>query len=272
MVAELEAHVDDINYEVAIAREKLVRHDVMSHVYAYGQQCPKAAGIIHLGATSCYVGDNTDIIVMREGLAAGAQEAASACWHKLAKFADEYKAHALPGLHPLPARPAHHRGQARYPVDQRAADGSARRSSTVWINSAAAAAPRAPPAPRPALWSCSTATRTRSRALEQSHRGGDGLRRRLRPGVRPDLLPKGGRLCPRRPVRHRPELHRSSPTTCACWPTSRRWKSRLRRTRSVPPPCPTSAIPCAASASAPWPRYVMVDALNPGCHRRHPVV
>ena len=75
MVAELEAHVDDINYEVAIEREKLVRHDVMSHVYAYGQQCPKAAGIIHLGATSCYVGDNTDIIVMRQGLRAGAQKA-----------------------------------------------------------------------------------------------------------------------------------------------------------------------------------------------------
>ncbi len=68
MVAELEAHVDDVNYEVAAAREKLVRHDVMSHVYAYGQQCPQAAGIIHLGATSCYVGDNTDIIVMRQGL------------------------------------------------------------------------------------------------------------------------------------------------------------------------------------------------------------
>ena len=62
MVAELEAHVDDINYEVAIEREKLVRHDVMSHVYAYGQQCPKAAGIIHLGATSCYVGDNTCLL------------------------------------------------------------------------------------------------------------------------------------------------------------------------------------------------------------------
>ena len=73
MVEELEAHVDDINYDVAIAREKLVRHDVMSHVYAYGQQCPKAAGIIHLGATSCYVGDNTDIIA------------------KLARFAEEYK-------------------------------------------------------------------------------------------------------------------------------------------------------------------------------------
>ena len=63
-IDELKANADDINYEVAEAREKLVRHDVMSHVYAYGQQCPKAKGIIHLGATSCYVGDNTDVIIM----------------------------------------------------------------------------------------------------------------------------------------------------------------------------------------------------------------
>ena len=67
-IAELEAHKDDINYEVAEAREKEVRHDVMSHVYAYGVQCPKAQGIIHLGATSCYVGDNTDIVTMREAM------------------------------------------------------------------------------------------------------------------------------------------------------------------------------------------------------------
>jgi len=65
-IAELEAHADDINYEVAEAREREVRHDVMSHVYAYGKQCPEAAGIIHLGATSCYVGDNTDVIILRE--------------------------------------------------------------------------------------------------------------------------------------------------------------------------------------------------------------
>lgn len=65
-IAELEAHKDDINYAVAEERERLVRHDVMSHVYAYGQQCPKAAGIIHLGATSCYVGDNTDVVILRE--------------------------------------------------------------------------------------------------------------------------------------------------------------------------------------------------------------
>ncbi|MDY4204860.1 MAG: adenylosuccinate lyase, partial [Porcincola intestinalis] len=64
-IAELKAHQDDINYKDAEERERVVRHDVMSHVYAYGLQCPKAKGIIHLGATSCYVGDNTDIIIMK---------------------------------------------------------------------------------------------------------------------------------------------------------------------------------------------------------------
>ena len=64
-IAELEAHRDDVNFEVAEEREREVRHDVMSHVYAYGKQCPKAEGIIHLGATSCYVGDNTDVIILR---------------------------------------------------------------------------------------------------------------------------------------------------------------------------------------------------------------
>ena len=89
-IAELEAHKDDINYEVAIAREKLVRHDVMSHVYAYGLQCPKAKGIIHLGATSCYVGDNTDVIIMREGLQLVRKKVIGVLAN-LAKFADEYK-------------------------------------------------------------------------------------------------------------------------------------------------------------------------------------
>ena len=67
-IEEMNSHADDINFEVAKEREKVVRHDVMSHVYAYGVQCPKAKGIIHLGATSCYVGDNTDIIIMAEAL------------------------------------------------------------------------------------------------------------------------------------------------------------------------------------------------------------
>ena len=105
MVAELEAHVDDINYEVAAAREKLVRHDVMSHVYAYGQQCPQAAGIIHLGATSCYVGDNTDIIVMRQGLELVRKKLVGVL-AKLARFAKEYKdMPCMAYTHGQPAQP-----------------------------------------------------------------------------------------------------------------------------------------------------------------------
>ncbi|MBR3147098.1 MAG: adenylosuccinate lyase [Eubacterium sp.] len=87
---ELRAHKDDINYEVAEEREKVVRHDVMSHVYAYGVQCPKAKGIIHLGATSCYVGDNTDIIVMTEAIQLIRKKLLNAM-DKLAAFAEEYK-------------------------------------------------------------------------------------------------------------------------------------------------------------------------------------
>lgn len=104
-IDEMKAHVSDINYDVAKAREKEVRHDVMSHVYAYGQQCPKAAGIIHLGATSCYVGDNTDIIVMTEALKLVKKKLVNVI-AKLAEFADKYK--ELPTLaftHFQPAQP-----------------------------------------------------------------------------------------------------------------------------------------------------------------------
>ncbi len=104
-IDELKAHSDDINYEVAQEREKLVRHDVMSHVYAYGVQCPNAKGIIHLGATSCYVGDNTDIIIMTEGLKLIRNKLITVI-RNLSKFADEYK--ALPTLaftHFQPAQP-----------------------------------------------------------------------------------------------------------------------------------------------------------------------
>ena len=105
MIDELCAHAEDINYEVAREREKEVRHDVMSHVYAYGQQCPKAAGIIHLGATSCYVGDNTDIIIMTEALKLVRKKLINVI-AELAKFADAYK--SLPTLaftHFQPAQP-----------------------------------------------------------------------------------------------------------------------------------------------------------------------
>ena len=89
-IAELEAHAEDINFEVAREREKVVRHDVMSHVYAYGQQCPKAAGIIHLGATSCYVGDNTDVLILRDASKLVLKKAAQVL-RNLSAFARQYK-------------------------------------------------------------------------------------------------------------------------------------------------------------------------------------
>jgi len=104
-IKELKAHQDDINYEVAEEREKIVRHDVMSHVYAYGVQCPKAKGIIHLGATSCYIGDNTDIIIMTEAMKLIRTRLLNVM-NELAKFADRYK--DLPCLaftHFQPAQP-----------------------------------------------------------------------------------------------------------------------------------------------------------------------
>lgn len=104
-IEELIAHKDDINYDVAKEREALVRHDVMSHVYAYGVQCPKAKGIIHLGATSCYVGDNTDLIIMHEALELVQKKIVNVLY-RLEKFALEYK--ELPCLaftHFQPAQP-----------------------------------------------------------------------------------------------------------------------------------------------------------------------
>ena len=104
-IEELKQHADDINYEVAKEREKLVRHDVMSHVYAYGEQCPNAKGIIHLGATSCYVGDNTDVIIMTEAMKLVRKKLLNVI-NELSKFAMKYK--DLPTLaftHFQPAQP-----------------------------------------------------------------------------------------------------------------------------------------------------------------------
>lgn len=104
-ISEMKAHIYDINYDVARAREKEVRHDVMSHVYAYGVQCPKAKGIIHLGATSCYVGDNTDIIIMSEAMKIIQKKLVNVI-DELAKFAEKEKNQAcLAYTHYQPAQP-----------------------------------------------------------------------------------------------------------------------------------------------------------------------
>ncbi len=104
-IGELRAHVDDVNYEVAKERERVVRHDVMAHVYAYGEQCPKAKGVIHLGATSCYVGDNTDVVVITEAMRLVRVKLLNIL-HKLSEFSMRYK--DLPTLgftHFQPAQP-----------------------------------------------------------------------------------------------------------------------------------------------------------------------
>ena len=191
MVAELEAHVDDINYEVAIEREKLVRHDVMSHVYAYGQQCPKAAGIIHLGATSCYVGDNTDIIVMRQGLELVRKKLIGVL-AKLARFAEEYK--DMPCMAYTDCQPAQ-----PTTVGKRA-----RRSTTVWLLCSCAAS-RVPPAPRHPSWSCSRAMPTRSVQWTLP------LLRRWA------LTPRPSSRCPARPT-----AARWTPLCSTHWPASAR--------------------------------------------------
>lgn len=116
-IKELKAFKDDINFEEAKAREKEVRHDVMSHVYAYGLQCPSAKGIIHLGATSCYVGDNTDIILMAEGLKLLRKKLISAI-ARLSDFAEKYA--ALPTL-------AYTHYQAAQPT-------TVGKRATLWIN------------------------------------------------------------------------------------------------------------------------------------------
>lgn len=109
-VAELAARTEDIDFEKAAEYERRLRHDVMAHVHAYGDACPKARPILHLGATSCYVGDNTDILILKDALTLLRQ---SRCRGKdPLRLRAKIRGAAHPGLHPFPARPAHHRGQA----------------------------------------------------------------------------------------------------------------------------------------------------------------
>lgn len=159
-IEELKAHVTDINYDEAKEREKIVRHDVMSHVYAYGLQCPKAKGIIHLGATSCYVGDNTDIIIMKEALLLIRAKLINVI-SNLADFAEEYK--DLPTL-----------GFTHFQAAQPTTVG---KRATLWINELMMDLTdidhiiadikmldrKGPQARRQLSWSCSTVTMRRSK-------------------------------------------------------------------------------------------------------------
>ena len=121
-IDEMVENKDIVDFEVAEAREKEVRHDVMSHVYAYGKRCPKAEPIIHLGATSCYVGDNTDILLMRDALKLILEKAIQVELN-LTRFAIEYKDLPCLGYTPPAAGTADHRGQESDPVDVRTGNG-----------------------------------------------------------------------------------------------------------------------------------------------------
>ena len=122
-IDEMRAHVDDIDYELAAQYEHKLRHDVMAHVHTYGDACPKAKPIIHLGATSCYVGDNTDIIQMKEGFIQVKKLLVNAI-NALARFARENKDVPNPSIYPLPGGSAHYHGKTGYPVAAGSGDGS----------------------------------------------------------------------------------------------------------------------------------------------------
>ena len=155
-IEELERQADSIDFAAAARREEVCRHEVMAHIYAYGLACPKARGILHLGATSCYVGDNTDVILMREGLLLVRDKLVRVLAH-LGKFAAEYK--DMPTL-----------GYTHYQTAQMVTVG---KRATLWMNELlqdldeveyrlACWAARGPPGPRPVFWNCSAGTGRRS--------------------------------------------------------------------------------------------------------------
>lgn len=246
-LAELEKNKDNINYDVAEARERQVRHDVMSHVYAYGQQCPKAEGIIHLGATSCYVGDNTDIIILREASQIVLQKAVQVL-KNLSVFANQYK--GLPCLAYTHLQPAQ-----LTTVGKRA---------TLWmielvqdienlefqLQNLKLRGAKGTTGTQASFWISLRATKKRSRSWSSLSQRIWALRPAWPSPARPipaKLTPIFCRFCPALP-----RAPTNSPTTCGCYSPSRRWRSLLRKIKLARPPCPISATLCAASAFARW--------------------
>ena len=247
-IAELERYQNDINYDVAEAREKEVRHDVMSHVYAYGVQCPKAKGIIHLGATSCYVGDNTDIIIMREALGVVRRKLLNVI-ALLADFADKYKdMPALAYTHLQPAQLTTVGKRASLWLQDLMLDFDEIEYRTGTL----------------ALLGSKGTTGTQASFVELF----DGDAAKIK-AVEEDIaaemgfakvVPVSGQTYSRKvdsmvlnTLAGIAESAMKFATDLRILQNFERWKSRLKRTRSVRPPCLTSATPCAASASARWP-------------------
>ena len=246
-IAEMEAHVYDIDYAYAAEMEKSLRHDVMAHVHAFGKAAPSAMPIIHLGATSCYVGDNTDIILMREGLElirAGLVNVIAL----LAAFADRYK--DLPTL-----------GFTHFQPAQLTTVG---KRASLWLNDFLSELEEVDHRIGTLRLLGSKGTTGTQASFMELFDGDQDKIRRLETMIAEEMgfehvVPSPGRPTPARQIiRSSPSSPASrspranSPRTSACSRISRRSKSRPRASRSAPPPCPTSAIPCAASASARW--------------------
>ncbi len=173
-IDEMKAHVEDIDFEKAAEYEAKFRHDVMAHVHTYGECCPTARPIIHLGATSCYVGDNTDVIIMREGLQLVPAKTQWQVLRRLSRFAEEYKDMPTLAYTHLPARPADHRGQARHSVDQRAATWTSK-DDPPGLENLELRGSKGTTGTQASFWSCSTAITPKCKASGGIHRAGDGL-------------------------------------------------------------------------------------------------
>ena len=200
-VDELKAHVEDIDYEAARRHEERTRHDVMAHVLAYGDVCPNARGVIHLGATSCYVTDNADILMLRDALTL-VREKVLEVIRRLRAFALGIQGPAHARLHAFAAGAAHHGGQARHAVDAGSADGSGRSELRPFFPQTAGQPRRDRHAGE--LHEALRRRRRKGGRAGKAHRpqGGHGevLRR-----FRPDLSAQAGQPRARRALRHRPE-------------------------------------------------------------------
>ena len=247
-IAALKAHVDNIDFAAAERYERKLRHDVMAHVHAYGDDCPEARGIIHLGATSCYVTDNTDLILMRESLElVRARLVARDRPAGDVRRADRELA-CLGFTHFQPAQPTTVGKRAclwAYDLVQDLAEVEYR------LATLKAAARKGPPARRPAF-------------CELFGGDHDKVRRLERAGRRPSSASPPATPSPGRPIRARstprswprsrasPKARTRRPPICGCCKAARKWKSRLRKIRSARRPWPTSATRCGPNASAGW--------------------
>ena len=240
-VDEMEAHITDIDYDVARQREKEVRHDVMAHVYTFGKVAPKAAGIIHLGATSAYVGDNTDIIQIREGLLLVRKKLATVL-DKLAQFADAHKAQPTLGF-------THFQPAQLTTVGKRA---------TLWMNELLMDLGEVEYRIENLRMLGSKGTTGTQASFMELFDGDESKVKELEKRIADDfgfagVVPVSGQTYSRKiDAQTLATLAgiAESASKFACSSTSRRSRSRSRRTRSVPLPCRTSAIRCAPSVSA----------------------